>query len=273
MRRPSRSRPPKLDAAPAFAAVSDPVVAHPPRPAEQLVRAGVAGRARGLGATELRHLAERVADGEPGVLAGLEAFPGLALDEVEAGLEQVFGTVPGAPPGIDPDRALEAMAVAAGQIVGVAATGGRIALATACPASLLPLHQHLARLASAAGAGVGDEPDSPPFRTGGRTGRFLRWFGGVAAVTDGASLLAAEPEAADELLFTIRRPHLLVTDGPFAGRSVAAGIPTVAFAGLGHAALAVAARRGEALTVVPVATDRSPAAYAPLVAVASGAQM
>lgn len=245
-------------------------MAEPPLLDELLVRSGVAGRARTPGATELRRLAERVAAGDPGVLCGLEPFAGADLPEVESALGAVYGASPEAQPcAVDPARTVAGIAAASDAIAAASQGGGRIAFATASPASLLPLLQHLARLGSSAGAEVVGEPDSPPFRAGGRTGRFLRWFDGVAVVSDGVSLLGTdECEVADELLFTIRRPHLLVADGPFAGRAVAAGIPTVAFAGLAHLALAVAAHRGERLTVVPLATDREPAAYTPLAAVA-----
>lgn len=263
MRRASRGRPPKLDAP---VRATEPPAVPTPSPGEFLVRSGVAGRARGLGTTELRRLVERIVAGDPAVLAGLEPFAGAGADEVGAAVSAVFGAVAGRPPEIDPSCTLAGVEAAADAIATAVQGGGRIVFATGYPASLLPLYQRLAVLAASAGGDVVDDPDSPTFRAGGRVGRFFRWFDGVAAVTDGASVHGAEPDAADELLFTIRRPRLLVTDASFAGRAVSVGIPTVAFAGLTHAALAVAARRGEPLTVVPVVTDREPAAYTPLAA-------
>ena len=93
----------------------------------------------------------------------------------------------------------------------------------------------------------------------------LWWVDGVAVVTDGESLLAHNSAAAaDELFFVLPTPDLVVADGWFAGRALAAGLEVVAFADLDAVALAVAAWRGMAVRVVPLDECRSPHAYAPL---------
>jgi histidinol phosphate phosphatase hisN-like protein len=127
---------------------------------------------------------------------------------------------------------------------------------------LLPLHQQLVRLARAGGAHVDDAPDLPPLRVDGRMGRRLRWFDGVAAVTDGASVFAtSDAGAARQWARALGRPGLVVADGPFAVTAVAIGLPTIAFADLRSIALAVAAVDGAPVTPVPLHVDAAPRAY------------
>jgi hypothetical protein len=84
-------------------------------------------------------------------------------------------------------------------------------------------------------------------------------------VTDGDSLCGVRgPEAANEWLFLVPRPALVVADGPFADAALDAGIEVIAPAGLDHCSLAIASRRGQPCLVVPMWTDRPPGAYRPL---------
>jgi hypothetical protein len=148
------------------------------------------------------------------------------------------------------------------RIVEVARDGRRIAFATARPASLLPMYRALADGAANLGAEVVTARESAQFGTGGRR---VRWLDRVAVVSDGEAILADDdPAAADELLFTIARPDLVVADRCFAGVALGAGIEVVAFADLDAAVLAVAAHRGRAVRVVPLDERRPPAAYEPL---------
>jgi hypothetical protein len=148
------------------------------------------------------------------------------------------------------------------RVQAVAAAGGRIAFATASPASLVTVHLALANLAGTHGAEVVELADAGPVRADGRSPRWLRWVGGVAAVTDGLALLATtDGEAAREFMFVMPRPALVVGDGPFAEVAWEAGVEVVAIAGLDRPALAIAAARGQRCTVVPVRTDRAPPNY------------
>ena len=98
--------------------------------------------------------------------------------------------------------------------------------------------------------------ESGPIGAGGRR---LRWLDGVAVVTDGVQLLGDDDvHAAEELLFALPRPDLVVADRCFAGVALNAGFEVVAFADLDAMALAVAAHRGRALRVVPLDERRPP---------------
>jgi hypothetical protein len=150
----------------------------------------------------------------------------------------------------------------------VARAGGRIAFASAQPASLLSLQSALARRARSWGGSIDDSDDAGPMRVDGRGPRWLRWIDGVAVVTDGASVLATTgADAAEEWMFLTGRPTLVVADGAFAPSAVRAGIEVVAFAGLDRIDLAIPAARAQGCLVVPVHGGRSPRAYEPLTTV------
>ena len=87
----------------------------------------------------------------------------------------------------------------------------------------------------------------------GLSGRRVRWIDKVAVLTDGAALLGDDSvDAANEWLFTLARPDLVVCDRTYAGVAVATGLEAVAFADLDGIALAVAAWQGRS------AADRAP---------------
>ena len=256
----SKNRPPRLE--PAIEITHE---AAPPTPEARLEHAKVAGSGgSGPGPTELRRLLERMALNDRRSLGELGPLRGLSTDDAWAAVSATYGAAPGVAT-IDAERTLDATRRAATRIVEVGATGARIALATARPASLLTVHMAWARLATAAGADVIDLPDFGPIRADGRTPRWLRWIGAVAVVSDGRALCdTADGEAAREWMFAVPRPALVVADGPFPEVAWEAGVEVVALAGLDRPALAVAsAREGRAL-VVPMRTDRPARGYAPI---------
>jgi hypothetical protein len=231
-------------------------VAPPPTTEQLLARARVAGEVTSPGPRELRHQIARL-DGNP--------------VEIWAAVEAVFGARIDLPQ-IDPARTVRAARVAADRIGAIARAGGRVAFATAQPASLLGTHTALARLVVAAGGTVDDADDAGPMRVDGRAPRWLRWLDGVAVVTDGTSLLATTgPDAAEEWMFLSGRPDLVVTDGPFASSALGAGVEAIAFAGLDRLELALPAARAERCLVVPLHCGRPARAYRPLTSVLEAA--
>jgi hypothetical protein len=255
-----RNRPPRLEPH------TPEVHRTPPATPEQLLeRAKVAGGTGAPGRTELRRYVERIVAGDRSALGELLPIPGLTTVDAWAAFTEVFGATP-EKPAIDAARTLAAVRRAVARVRAVGAAGGRVAVATAAPASLLTLHLAFVHLARAAGADVPDLADVGPLRADGRTQRFLRWVDGVAAVTDGHALCATrDGEAAREWLFVLPRPALVVGDGPFAEIAWEAGLEVVALAGLDRGALAVAATRGERCTLVPLRTDRAPRAYSSVI--------
>lgn len=238
----ARNRPPKLESKP-----GPQRPAPPPTLEERLESARVAGAASTPGRTEMRHLVERLGDD---------------VDECWAALERATGTTRNSPR-IDPACTMRAVEDAAARIDAVARAGGRVAFATARPAAMLALHAGLARVARERGAEVVEEDDAGPLRVDGRMPRWLRWIDGVACVTDGDSLLAAQrSDAGTEWLFVVGRPALVVADGPFAECALEQGIDTVGFGGLDRPGLLVAATREPGACAVPVHPGRPPRAYA-----------
>jgi hypothetical protein len=241
----ARNRPPRLDERPAARSV-----APPPTPEDLLVRARIAGKVTTPGPRELRHDVARLEGNPVELWAAIEAVFGARVDQPE----------------VDPARTVRTARIAADRIGTIARAGGRVALATAQPASLLGVHTALARRVVAAGGTVDDCEDAGPMRVDGRAPRWLRWLEGVAVVTDGSSLLATTgADAAEEWMFLAGRPDLVVTDGAFAGSALRAGVDVIAFAGLDRLDLAMPAARAEECLVVPLHGGRPARAYRPLV--------
>ena len=151
----------------------------------------------------------RLAHGTPATRLGLPPFDALENRHVEIAVAEIFGWAGDGPRArIAPSRTVDGFTAACERILEVAAARGRIAFATTRPASLLPLYRRLVARAGAAGADVlaADE-------TGvvGLSGRRVRWIDKVAVLTDGAALLGDDSvDAADEWLFTLARPDLVV---------------------------------------------------------------
>ena len=162
---------------------------------------------------------------------------------------------------INPDCTLVGARAAADRIAAAKAAGARVALATTRPASLLELTQWIAD-DLADGATI---LESDRATIDGAPGREVWWVGGVAVITDGAALLAADGvTGADDWLFAVGRPDLVVADRGFAGSALRAGCEVIAWADLDAPALSLAAARGRPIVVVPVDEQRPSAAYAVL---------
>jgi hypothetical protein len=256
------SRPPRLDP-PAPPARRTPRL---PSLRASVVKARLAGRHDRLGRTELHSVMRRIASSDPAALLGLAPFARIDLAQVHDAAVAVWGWQPDAAAvAIDPDRLLAGIGAARDRIVDVARRGGRILVATTRPASLLPVHQALARLARESGAHLLDAGEAGPVAAARRAGVRIWWSGGVAVLTDGDALLADPGLAAvDELLFSVAHPDLVVADRGFAGGAVRAGIEVVALADLDAMALGLAARRGLPVSVVPVHERRPASAYSVL---------
>jgi hypothetical protein len=260
-RRPASRRPPQL---------ADPVRARSPAPPrepttrELLKRAHVSGRSLRFGREETLAVMHKVVEGEKRTRLGLPPFPGITMAQVEDAVTATYGWKGDGPRArIAAARTVDAFVSAADRVVEVARGGGAIAFATSRPASLLVVHRALAAAAEAAGAQVLDHTESALV---GSRRRRIWWLDQVAVVTDHESLLGdAGPDLADELLFTLPHPDLVVADRVFAGRALATGHEVVAFADLDALVLAVASWRGLSVRVVPLDERRPPSAYQPLV--------
>ena len=260
-RKPRSSRlPPKLPDPSSEAPAREP---QGPSLREVLKREHVAGRSTRFGRDEVVGAMRRLAHGAPATRLGLPPFEGLALAHVEAAVAAVYGWDGDGPRArIAPTRTIDGFTAACARVLEVAYSGGRIAFATARPASLLPLYRRLVARAGAAGAEVLSADETSII---GASGRRVRWVDKVAVLTDGAALLGDDSiDAAHEWLFTLARPELVVCDRAYAGVALGEGLEVVAFADLDAVALAVAAWQGRAIRIVPLDERRPPGAYAGL---------
>ena len=100
----------------------------------------------------------------------------------------------------------------------------------------------------------------------------MDWVGPVGALGNGASLWhthSAEPMR--DILKELGTVDLVVADHGFAGAAIAAGIPTVAVMDTNDPALAVVARRGADLTIIPMDDNRPQNSYVAALEVLKGA--
>lgn len=260
-RRPRRRRPPLLP---------DPEPARSPdagsrraTPRARLVVAHVTGRHPRLGRAEVAHAVARLVAGAPDATLDLD-LGAPDRDEVWRAIADGWGwNGEGARAVIAPESTLEGLEAAVELLLAVAGGGGRIAVATSQPASLLPLARAFAETATAAG---GDLLTGDEFRLTGRGDRALWWHDQVAVVAADGSLVRDDGlEAGGEWLFALGRPDLVVADRGFAAAGLAAGHETIALADLDALAFGVARRRGLPVRLVPLAMGCPPAAYAPLI--------
>ncbi len=231
-----------------------------PSPTRRLVDAGVCGPHPRLGRDEVFAAARRLAGDADALHLDGDA---VTVEEVRAAVAAAAGPFNGSRVAIDPARVLAAATQAGTRLGAVAAAGGRIAFATAHPASLLPLYGALARASRAAGGRVLEFDHSGPYLSG----RSLWWHDGVAVAvgTDGDQLcVETQGAAGDEWLFAVGRPDVAVADGVFAVAAIGAGLDTIAFADLDAPAAALAASRGRPVDVVTVGGHRPPGAYDPV---------
>jgi hypothetical protein len=227
---------------------------------DQLKDAHVAGRSARYSRDDVTGVMEALARGDSDARLGTP-ITDVTVEQAASAMEVVFGWNGDGPRArIDPKRAIQGFSNACARVVEVARAGGRLAFATTRPASLLGLYRALADVADEVGGDVLHASSASIDDT-----RRVWWVDGVAVVTDGESLLAdASVAAADEWLFVLSRPDLVVADRTFAGTALAGGLEVVALADLDAVALAVAAWRGLAVRVAPFDQHRTPAAYEPL---------
>ena len=230
---------------------------------EQLKQQHVAGRSLRFGRDEIVGLMRQLVHGTPAVRLGLPPFVGLTTEHVELAMNDVYGWEGDGPRArIAAMHTIQGFSAACARMQEVASSGGRLAFATARPASLLPVYQRLAEHVDAAGATVLAARETAPI---GPSARRVRWIQRVAVLSDGTTLYGDDDvAAAEEWLFTLARPDLVVADRTFAGIAAGSGIETIAFADLDAVALAVAAWQGRAVRIVPLDDRRPPDAYAGL---------
>ena len=241
--------------------------------AYMLLEAGVAGTNTSHGAENNLYKIELLLEGDADHTLGMQELLGNA-DFEEAYEAVTYYT--GHPPDreetigrgcIDPARTAAGLLEAGERVRAVAEAGGSFVFATGHPGALLSYYLGLSRWVEE----LGGRTLTAQTRGCYKRGSFLDWVGSVGTLGNGASLLhthSAEPMR--DLLRELDAVDLAVADHGFAGTAIAAGIPTVAVMDTNDPALAVVARRGADLTVVPMDDNRPQNSYAAALQVLQG---
>jgi histidinol phosphate phosphatase hisN-like protein len=242
--------------------------------ADRLLEAGVAGTNTSHGAENNLYKIGLLLEGDVDHTFGMEELLR------EASFEEAYEAVTcyaGHPPDkeqtggrgcIDPAHTAAGLLEAGERIRAIAEAGGSFIFATGHPGALLFYYLGLARWVEDLGGRALTARTQGRYK---RRGVPLDWVGPVGALGDGASLWhthSADPMR--DLLQVLDAVDLVVADHGFAGAATAASIPTVAIMDTNDPALAVVARRGADLTVVPMDDNRPQNSYAAALEVLKG---
>jgi len=241
--------------------------------AEALLNAGVAGTNTSHGAENNLYKINLLLESEPNHTFGMEELlADVSFEEAYEAVTRQTGHPPdmeetGGRGCIDPARTASGLVEAGERVRAAAEAGGAFVLATGHPGALLSYYLDLAAWVEELGA------ETLTARTQGRyeRGSILDWVGSVGSLGDGASLRHTHDAGPmRDLLREMDGIDLVVADHGFAGAAIAAGIPTVAIMDSNDPALAVVARRGADVTVVPMDDNRPQGSYAAALQVLKG---
>jgi hypothetical protein len=210
----------------------------------------------------------KLVQGDPDASFGLSGVDRMSFEHVlrlmgEAG---GFDPDPGVRHGpviVDPDRVLDAAAEVGERLALSAERGERVLLATGHPTGLPLLYQAVGELLVDSGAKLLRPLEGFTWEEGDRR-RQIRYFGGVAVLTDrSSSLHTHRPEAMRKMLEE-SLPELVFADHGFAGAAIEAGIDTVSIADVNDPALVVASHQGRAGPVIVMDDNVQPESYWPV---------
>jgi Phosphatase len=164
---------------------------------------------------------------------------------------------------VAPDRVLEAAGMVGERLARAAHRGERVLLATGHPTGLPMLYQAVGELLEDGGAKLLRPLEGFTWEEGGRR-RQIRYFGGVAMLTDRSSALHTHRPEAMERMLEEAAPDVVFADHGFAGAAIEAGIDTVSIADVNDPALVVARFQGRAGPVIVMDDNVQPEAYWPV---------
>jgi histidinol phosphate phosphatase hisN-like protein len=250
---------------------------HPWRPGtftrEELSEALVAGAVAGLDCSHdrenVRWRLQQLLDGVPEVQFGLTGLSGggLTLGDVlqlmgaEAGFDPDASLFAG-PVSIDPELVLDRMEAAGQRLAAAARRGERVLLATGHPAGLLLLYMAAGELLEDHGAKLIRPGRGLSWREDHRH-REIRYFRGVAVLTDRGSTRHTHSPSPMELMLEDERPDLVFADHGFAGAAIEAGVETIAIVDVNDPAPVVAKSQGRTELLVMMDDNVQPEDYWP----------
>jgi len=206
--------------------------------------------------------------GDPDGQLGLSGLTGFTVPEVlamigeEAGFHpDIFADGEGPVP-IDPFRVLAACRAAGDRLANAARRGEQVVLGTGHPSGLPLLYMAVAELVEEHGAMPIRPAEGFVWREQGRR-REIRYFHGVAMLSDRASTLHTHAPAAMQAMLQEATPDLVFADHGFAGAAIEAGVDTLSIADVNDPALVVAKWQGRTETVIVMDDNVRPESYWP----------
>jgi hypothetical protein len=166
------------------------------------------------------------------------------------------------PMSVDPNLVLAACRGAGERLAEAATRGERVLLATGHPGGLLLLYQATGSLLERHGAKLLEPLDGFAFDHDGQR-REIRYVGGVAVYTGGASMLHTHSPAPMELMLAESGPDLVFADHGFAGAAIEAGIDTISIVDVNDPAPVLARALGRTEHVICMDDNVRPEAYWP----------
>lgn len=210
---------------------------------------------------------QRLVDGDEDALFGLTGVDEVSFEEVLRLMAEAGGFDPdpavrhGLTP-VDPDLVLAAFGPIGDRLAQAVERGERVLLATGHPTGLILLYQETGKLLVHHGAKLLRPLEGHSWKHRGRR-REIRYLGGVAVLTDRASVLHTHsPDAMERMLEEVT-PDLVFADHGFAGAAIEAGVDTVSIADVNDPALVVAHHQGRGGPVAVMDDNVQPEAYWP----------
>jgi hypothetical protein len=238
---------------------------------QELLEALLAGRIAGpVTSHDRRNVLwkiERLVEGDPDLQFGLHGLTRFAAQEVLAVVAEAAGFDPDpllqdGPTAIDPWRVLEACEAAGRRLAQAAERGERVLLSTGHPAGLPLLYMATGRLLEENGAKLLRPLAGVDWREEQRH-RQIRYFHGVAVLTDRGSTLHTHSPGPMQRMLQEVRPDLVFADHGFAGAAIEAGIDTISIADVNDPAPVVARHQGRTDVVIVMDDNVEPEDYWP----------
>ncbi|HYZ10569.1 MAG TPA: phosphatase [Actinomycetota bacterium] len=238
---------------------------------ETLRRALLEGGAAGVNSHDRPNVVwkiKRLVQGDPDARFGLTGVGDLPFAEVLRLVAEAAGIDPD--PDVlhghvvvDPDRVLDAFEAIGDRLSLAARRGERVLLATGHPTGLPVLYQETGKLVSDRGAKVIRPLEGFTWEDASGRRRQIRYFAGVAMLTDRASALHTHNAEPMERMLAEMTPDLVFADHGFAGAAIEAGVDTVSIADVNDPALVVARAQGRAGPVAVMDDNVQPETYWP----------
>ena len=244
-----------------------PAVYEPEAMRAALVHGGVAG-VNSHDRTNVLWKIKRLCEGDPDAQFGLTGVSGLPIDKVLGLVAEESGIDPDVDVRhglviVDPERVLSRMEGIADRLALAAERNERVLIATGHPTGLPLLYQETGRLLARHGATLIRPLDGVAWKERRGRRRQIRYFAGVAMVTDrGSALHTHSPEGMERMLAE-ERPDLVFADHGLAGAAIEAGVETLAIADVNDPALVVAHAQGRVRGLVVMDDNVQPEAYWP----------